>query len=216
MYKGEIIVFCKNCGTEMSDTAKFCPKCGTEREGVQEAKKEVVEDNKIKFQVKPKFNIPYKMLTIVGRAILYMIIICCWLTDLYELWALYPITFLITIGIMALYIIIKLAFEKMQYDDLEYNFYTTKVEYKDGFLNKEEKELKYKYVREVTMNQNIFERLFNIGTIKIFTNASSGGYPTRRHNNMQGKNGIYIHCVENVKEQYETIKGIIDEGTPEE
>lgn len=209
-------MFCKNCGTEMSDIAKFCPKCGTEREGVQEAKKEVVEDNKIKFQVKPKFNIPYKMLTIVGRAILYMIIICCWLTDLYELWALYPITFLITIGIMALYIIIKLAFEKMQYDDLEYNFYTTKVEYKDGFLNKEEKELKYKYVREVTMNQNIFERLFNIGTIKIFTNASSGGYPTRRHNNMQGKNGIYIHCVENVKEQYETIKGIIDEGTPEE
>jgi len=86
----------------------------------------------------------------------------------------------------------------------------------DISLNKEEKELKYKYVREVTMNQNIFERLFNIGTIKIFTNASSGGYPTRRHNNMQGKNGIYIHCVENVKEQYETIKGIIDEGTPEE
>lgn len=209
-------MFCKNCGAEMSDTAKFCPKCGTERAGGNEAKKEIVEDNEIKVQVKPKFNIPYKALTIVGRAILYMILICCWLTDLYELWVIYPITLLITIGVMLLYIVIKMAFEKMQYDDLEYNFYNTKVEYKDGFLNKEEKELKYKYVREVTMNQNILERLFNIGTIKIFTNASSGGYTVSRRHNMQGKNGIYIHCVENVKEQYETIKQIIDEGTPQE
>ncbi len=24
-------MFCRNCGAEMSDTARFCPKCGTER-----------------------------------------------------------------------------------------------------------------------------------------------------------------------------------------
>ena len=98
-------MFCKNCGAEMSDTAKFCPECGTEKSGEQEIKKEIVEDKQIKFQVKPKFNIPYKMLSIVGRAILYMILICFWITDLYELWALYPVTFLITLGIMLLYIV---------------------------------------------------------------------------------------------------------------
>ena len=91
-----------------------------------------------------------------------------------------------------------------------------KVEYKDGFLNKEEKELKYKYVREVTMSQNILERLCCIGTIRIFTNASSGVYNGGNHGSMRGRNGIYIHCVDDVEEQYKIIKQIIDEGTPEE
>ena len=123
----------------------------------------------------------------------------------------------ITLGIIAIYIIIKMIFEKIQYDHYEYNFYNTKVEYIDGFLNKEEKELKYKYVREVTMNQNIIERLFKLGTIRIFTNASSGYNSAYGGNNsMRNRNGIYIHCVTNVKEKYETIKEIIDKGTPAE
>ena len=105
---------------------------------------------------------------------------------------------------------------KKQYNNLEYNFYATKVEYVDGFLNKEEKELKYKHIREVTMTQSILERLCAIGTIRIFTNASSGDYGNNRNNNMNGRNGIYIHCVKNVQEQYKKIKEIIDEGTPEE
>ena len=65
------------------------------------------------------------------------------------------------------------------------------------------------------MSQNIFERIFSIGTIKLFTNASSGvGYGAGKHNGMAGKNGIQIHCVTNTKEQYKKIKEIIDAGTP--
>lgn len=210
-------MFCKNCGAEMNDTARFCPKCGNDRIGEQQIRREIVEDNRVRFQVKPEFNLPYKILSATWRAIVYMFFICFLFTNLYKLWFIYPISLLITIGIMIIYVIIKLVFEKMQYDDLEYNFYATKVEYKDGFLNKEEKELKYKYVREVTMHQNVLERLCDIGTIRIFTNASSGGYGTSgNHNNMKGRNGIYIHCVEDVQEQYRTIKQIIDEGTPED
>ena len=97
----------------------------------------------------------------------------------------------------------------MQYDNIRYDFYGNRVEYIDGFLNRERKELKYKYVREVTMSQNVLERLCGIGTIKISTNAFS-------HNSMRGMNGIFIHCVEDVEEQYKIIKQIIDEGTPEE
>ena len=26
-------MFCKNCGTEMSDDARFCPNCGTDKLG---------------------------------------------------------------------------------------------------------------------------------------------------------------------------------------
>ncbi len=210
-------MFCRNCGTEMSDTAKFCSKCGTARSGKVDSSKEIVEDNQVKFQLKPKYNIPYKLITTIGGTLFYLLLISLIIVDLPTLWIVFPVTILVTMGIIVVYIVGKIVLEKMQYDHLEYNFYATKVEYKDGFLNKEEKELKYKYIREIVMNQNVLERLFNIGTIRIFTNASSGMYRgNNQHNNMKNKNGLYIHCVNHVQEQYKTIKQIIDEGTPEE
>ncbi len=211
-------MFCKNCGTEVSEEARFCPKCGTEISGEKIQKNnEIKEDGTVKFQLKPKFNWGYKFITVGALTLLWVIIIAFWLSEsLVELLILFPTLPQIVIAIVAIYIVIKLIFEKLQYDALEYNFYTTKVEYKDGFLNKEEKELKYKYIREVTMSQNILERIFNIGTIRIFTNASSGTTYNSKHNNMYGKNGLGIHCIKNVKEQYQKVKELIDEGTPEE
>ena len=204
-------MFCKKCGTEISDIAKFCPKCGFNVKTEQKQQNEIKEDNEIRYTIKPEFNLLYKFITNLGRSLLYLLIICFIFTNLYKLWFIYPGTALITIGIMLGYIIIKMFFEKMQYNKLEYNFYLTKIEYKDGFLNKEEKELKYKSIREITMNQNILERLCGIGTIRIFTNASSGfGNPREKGRSI---NGIYIHCVKNVQEQYKLVKQIIYEGT---
>lgn len=67
------------------------------------------------------------------------------------------------------------------------------------------------------MHQNILERFCGIGTINIFTNASSGVYgSSNEHGSMAGKNGICIHCVENVQEEYRKIRQIIDEKTSED
>lgn len=210
-------MFCKNCGAEINDDARFCPKCGSDKQGETKVSKKVVEDNQIKKQIKLEFNWPYKIITTFGTALVYLFIVFCYvLGDVPELLLISPMVSLGIVGVAVLYVVIKLVLGKMQYNDLEYNFYATKVEYKDGFLNKEEKELKYKYIREVTMTQNILERIFNIGTIRIFTNASSGGYGYGGNHNMKGKNGIFIHCVKNVKEEYSQVKEIIDEGTPED
>lgn len=213
-------MFCKKCGAEMDETAKFCPKCGENVTGEVKKNVEVKEDNTVKFQLKPKFNWGYKIICTLGVALLWAFIIVFWafgsIEDVEILIAVLPTVPLTAIGIVVLYVAIKLIFEKIQYDNLEYNFYTTKAEYIDGFLNKEQKELKYKYIREVTMTQNILERIFRIGTIRIFTNASSGMSYNNKHNKMYGKNGLAIHCIENVKEQYQKIKEIIDDGTPED
>ena len=210
-------MFCKNCGAELSETARFCPKCGYNITGEIHQHKEIVEDNVIRFQLKPTFLYSYKFLSALWQSIIWIFFISLFIIRLPALWVIYPPSFFITLVIVAIYISIKILIDKKQYNNLEYNFYATKVEYEDGFFNKEQKEIKYKYVREVLMTQNILERLCAIGTIKIFTNASSGGYGNNGHNSsMKGRNGIYIHCVKNVQEQYRIVKQIIDEGTPDD
>ena len=218
-------MFCRNCGSEINETARFCPKCGYDRlsgqqdnnyqqqtVNYQQYSNPVIEDNQIKLQIKPQFNIPYKLISTIGQFFILLLIVGLYF-DLFYIWTEWPISILFTIIIAVVYVVVKMTLGKFQYDDLEYNFYATKVEYKDGFLDKEEKELKYKYIREVTLNQNILERLCNIGTIRLHTNASSGNYNGNSHDSMSRRNGIYIHCVENTQEQYNIIKQIIDEGT---
>ena len=210
-YIGEDFIFCKNCGTKMTENARFCSKCGYDRMKNNQHQKEIAEDNSIGYKVKPEFNIPYKILS---NTWWYIFLLYPLLVNSYNY---FPIEYMITLVIILICILIKIIYDKMQCDYVEYNFYDTKVEYKDSFLNTEVKELEYKYIREIMMHQSVLERLFNIGTIRIFTNVSSGGYGTSsNHNNTVGRNGIYIHCIKNVQEQYRKIREIIDEGTSEE
>ena len=210
-------MFCKKCGAEINGDALFCPKCGCEVGISETEKKEVVEDNEVKYQLKPRFILGYKLITSFGRGLLYLFIFAIYFFSEVEntdnIGDVISIFAGALIGIMVICVLIKLIFEKIQYNHYEYNFYNTKVEYIDGFLNKEEKELKYKYIREVTMSQNIIERLFGIGKIKIFTNASSGGYGGAYGNSMRNRNGIQIHCVENIQNQYKKVKELIDKGS---
>ena len=213
-------MFCKKCGAEINDGAAFCPKCGASVNGETTAKTQVVEDGEVKYQVKPKFILGYKIITNFGRGLLYLFIFTIYffadIEDGRDAGEFIGIFIGIFVAIMIVYVLIKLIFENMQYKHYEYNFYNTKIEYIDGFLNKEEKELKYKYIREVTMSQNIIERLFGIGKIKVFTNASSGMNNGAYGNSMRNRNGIQIHCVENVEEQYKKVKELIDNGSQNE
>lgn len=213
-------MFCKKCGAEINEGAAFCPKCGTAVNGEAIAKTQVIEDGEVKYQLKPKFILGYKLITNFGRGLLYFLIFTIYFfaeaEDGVNIGNVLGVFAGIFAGIMVVYILIKLIFENMQYKHYEYNFYNTKLEYIDGFLNKEEKELKYKYIREVTMSQNIIERLFGIGKIKVFTNASSGMNNGAYGNSMRNRNGIQIHCVENVNEQYKKVKELIDNGLQDE
>ena len=212
-------MFCKKCGTEMNDDARFCPKCGFDTQSsTEEVKNEVIENDEIKYQLKPKFHVGYKLITNFFSAALYIVLFGLIIlgdvdediTVTTDIWSYIAG---IAVGILIIYIIIKMIFEKIQYNHFEYNFYNTKIEYIDGFLNKEEKELKYKHIREVSLRQNILERLFNIGTIRIFTNASSGYATNGNHGSMRSLNGLQIHCVDNPKEQYEKVKALIDNSS---
>ena len=80
---------------------------------------------------------------------------------------------------------------------MEYHFYGTKLVYRDSFLNLAEKEIKYKYIREVIHTQPVLARIFGLGNIILYNNAETGL-----------GSGIIIPYVKNSKEVYEKIKEI--------
>lgn len=205
-------MFCRNCGTKINSTDKFCPMCGYSQTEYS-TKKEIIEDNQIEYQINSVFNFKYEIISTSISSMIVVLLINIAFADVIDFWIGSSNALPFSIVIMIVFIVTSLILRKRQFQFLEYNFYKTKVEYKDKFLNKEQKELKYQYVREVTMSQNILERLCGIGTIQIYSNATSGIYTSSNNNNYQkNKNGIYIRSVENVQEKYHTIKHIIDEG----
>lgn len=179
--------------------------------GCHGKRKEFFEDNRIKVQLKSDFNLLYKVLANTFKATIYVLAFGMLIAYMYMPWYIYPLAIMLIAAA-------KMMLEEAQYENTEYNFYATKLEYKDGLYNKS-RVLKYEDIREIIMTQNVFERLFGIGTIRIlinFTDAINSNEMHEKHKNrikFRFSNGIKIPCVSNVHEQHELIKRIINEGT---
>lgn len=191
-------MFCERCGTQLLDGTAFCTNCGANvAGGVQNTKTEKIPDTEIQLRVKPSYKFGYMVLpSLIGFG--SIILIFSLMMGMISAGVGFGV-FIVCTLIMAIIIGIKTAINKKQYDSYCYDFYKTKVIYKDSFLNLSEKEVKYKHIREVTMRQTFIQRYFNIGNIVLFTNAETGF-----------ANGIFIMNVENVHDVYKDIKSIID------
>lgn len=190
-------MFCEKCGTKLPDTADFCTNCGANIVKNAKIAEQNIPDTEIKLNVKPTFSFGYMVLPsliIWSVTIIIFSLMFCFISVSTGIGMA-----LICFILLALILGIKTAINKKQYDSYSYDFYRTKVIYKDSFLNLSEKEVKYKYIREVTMRQTFIQRYFNIGNIILFTNAETGL-----------GNGIFIVNVANVQDVYKNIKSIID------
>lgn len=194
-------MFCVKCGNLLEDNARFCDKCGTataQNNGNVSNVTTKIPDNEIQLSVKPKYKSLYFMwstylvvaIMLIGSIILSII----------------GSTIIIAVsglGVSALIVGIShlvLIFRKKQLEYMRYDFYKTKIEYSDSFLNKAEKEVKYKHVRECVLSRTISDRIFGFGRIILFTNAESGF-----------GNGIVIPFLENSEVVYKQIKELLDE-----
>lgn len=190
-------MFCEKCGTQLPDTAKFCTNCGTNITGNIKNQEQNIEDTNIQLLVKPTFSFGYMVLpSLISYSILT--IICALIFSTISPTVGGVITLIVFLT-LALTLGIKTAFNKRKYANCSYSFYKTKVIYKDNFFGVSEKEIKYKYIREITMNQTFMQRYSGLGDIILFTNAETG------HGN-----GIYIMNVEDVDNVYKQIKEIIN------
>ena len=156
-------MFCEKCGAKLEDDALFCTKCGAKVGEANSVRQEKVEDNEMKLKVKPKFKFWYMMFpTVITFLIcILMVVLPASMAGpevALGLFVMFFVIFALIVGIIVL-------FKSKQYKHLTYDFYSTKVLFEDSFLNLAQKEVKYKYIREVTMRQSFVQRWFNIGNI---------------------------------------------------
>jgi len=194
-------MFCEKCGTKLPSDSAFCINCGTSINTPSNSQEKII-DNEVILNVKPTFKLGYIMLSELSFIALLLVIffapviaITLLTSNSYSIFGPLLGFFVFIIAIC----IVWIAFRKAQYDNYSYDFYKTKVTYKDGFLNKSEKEVKYKHIREISKRESIFQRLFGLGSIILYTNAETGY-----------GNGIYILNVTDVDNIYKQIKEIID------
>lgn len=207
-------MFCKNCGKELNEQAMFCNNCGISVGQVANGVTEDVcfkkEDNVLRLEVKPTFVLGYQIVLMIRDMILITLFCLLYWGE----YALEIVTNSIFVKVMVIlipvFLVGRIFFRMVQYKTVSYRFLKTKVEYVDIFLNKEKKQLKYEHIKEVVVSQNIFERMFGLGRIRLYTSAS-GVYNKSKKYELIGKNGVDICCVVGVKEKSKMIKDIIDE-----
>jgi len=190
-------MFCEKCGAKLEDDALFCTKCGAKLGAGESIQQEKVEDKEIKLKVKPKFKFWYMMFPQVCIFLIFVLMTVLPLSSVDS-----EVALEILFGILLIFAIVTgiiVFFKSKQYKHLTYDFYNTKVIFEDSFLNLAQKEVKYKYIREVTMRQSFVQRWFNIGNVILYTNAETGI-----------GNGIQIINVENVHDVYKQIKEIVN------
>lgn len=200
-------MFCQNCGEQLENGIKFCTRCGKliDIDNLQINPKEMPSDTDILLELKPVFNLKYcivKNLPIFICIIIFPLIL--FLVSI--IFGAEPIWLTIILGLMIVFgiagFMIGIFLEKKQIKNINYKFYNKKLEYSDSFLNKAEKVVKYKNIREVVFRRTIFERMFGFGSIKLYTSADAGV-----------DNGVIISCLENSEEVYKKVKTLIDIGT---
>jgi len=187
-------MFCEKCGVELPQNAVFCSNCGS---NIAYQAEENINDNEIQLIVKPTFKFEYMILPwfLIYMSIIITISLLIALMSISTAF----LVFFISFFILLICVMLDTIITRKQYNNLTYNFYKTKVIYKDNFINLAEKEVKYKYIREIVMQQSFIQREINIGNIILYTNAE-----------IEYNNGIYINNVENVEEIYKTIKNIVN------
>ena len=65
--------------------------------------------------------------------------------------------------------------KKLNYSRTEYRFFGDRLEFEEGFFSINEKVIKYRDVKEVTLHKGMFQRIYGLGTIYLATLATGTG-----------------------------------------
>lgn len=82
----------------------------------------------------------------------------------------------------------------INYHYTKYEFLKDKINFSEGFINNNYTSIEYKNIRELRFEQNLAQRICNLGTIRVFTSADTSF------------SGLPLKDIKNPSEIYEKIK----------
>jgi len=104
--------------------------------------------------------------------------------------------------------------KKLNYGRTEYRFFTDRLEFEEGFFSINEKVIKFRDVKEVTLRKGFLQRFYDLGTIYLATLAT-GSSPSFRPFNALGfgnvsGSGISVRDIQSPDESFDKVKQLVD------
>jgi len=110
--------------------------------------------------------------------------------------------------------------KKLNYSRTEYRIFTDRLEFEEGFFSINEKVVKYRDVKEVTLHKGVFQRFYGLGTIYLATLATgtspwgSGSGSFNPFNALGFGNvsasGVSVRDVANPDELFDQLRRLVD------
>lgn len=104
--------------------------------------------------------------------------------------------------------------KKLNYARTEYKFADDRLEFEEGFFTINEKIVRYKDIREVTLRKGFFQRLYDLGSIYLATEATGASnrpniFGAFGFGNVSAS-GIGVHDIRNPDQTFERVRNMVD------
>jgi uncharacterized membrane protein YdbT with pleckstrin-like domain len=104
--------------------------------------------------------------------------------------------------------------KKLNYSRTEYRFYTDRLEFEEGFFSINEKVIRFRDIKEVTLRKGIFQRIYGLGTIYLATLATGSGqnfspFVALGFGNVSGS-GISVRDIADPDQTFDRIRQLVD------
>jgi uncharacterized membrane protein YdbT with pleckstrin-like domain len=104
--------------------------------------------------------------------------------------------------------------KKLNYGRTEYKFSNDRLEFEEGFFTINEKVIKYRDIKEVTLRKGFFQRIYDLGTIYLATEATGSSTRPNIFNalgfgNVSGS-GVGVCDIRNPDAAFERIRNMVD------
>ena len=104
--------------------------------------------------------------------------------------------------------------KKLNYRQTEYRFYADRLEFNEGFFTINRKVIKFADVKETTLREGVFQRIYGLGTIYLATLATG----TPSYSNPFGvfgfgnvsASGVSVRDISDPDQAYDRIKKLVD------
>jgi membrane protein YdbS with pleckstrin-like domain len=104
--------------------------------------------------------------------------------------------------------------KKLNYGRTEYRFFADHLEFEEGFFSINEKVIRFRDVKEVTLRKGILQRIYGLGTIYLATLATGSSTSFRPFaalgfGNVSGS-GISVRDIRDPDQAFEKIRQLVD------